>query len=99
MFRFTKQEVFNLASLLSPAIRKQNMKYRYAIPVVVRLACTLLKLSQAATFFICSELFVVGWSIVSMMLRDVVSAINIALRNEIRWPFEESMIEVAHGFQ
>lgn len=99
MFRFTKREIFNLASLLSPTLRKQDTKYRYAIPVVIRLACTLFKLSHAATFLICSELFAVGRSTVSVMLREVVTAINIGLRNEIMWPSGDAVSTVASEFQ
>lgn len=99
MFRLTKQAVFTLANLLSPAIRKKDTKYRLAIPVLVRLACSLFKLSHGASFLICSEMFAVGRSTVSVMLRDVVQAINVAMREQICWPRGEAAQMTAADFQ
>ena len=79
MFRFTKREVFNLAALLSPAIHKQDTKYRLAIHVAMHLACKLFKLSHGASFFISSKMFAMDWNTVSLMLQEVVHAINVAL--------------------
>lgn len=99
MFRFTKRSVFRLASLLAPAICKKDMKYRLAVPVPVRLACVLFKLSHGVNFLICSEMFAVGRSIVSVMLRQVVQVINVSLRNEIQWPWGHDISGIADGFQ
>ena len=41
MFRITKASIFELSDQLWPLIQKQNTKYALAIPVVVRVACTL----------------------------------------------------------
>lgn len=99
MFRFTKRFVFRLSAMLAPAIRKKDTKYRLAVPVAVCLACTLFKLSHGASFLICSELFAVGRSMMSIMLREVVQAINVGLRNEILWPWGDNISEIAGGFQ
>jgi len=72
MFRFSKSGVFRLAALLAPAIRKKDTKYCLAVPVAVRLACTLFKLSHGSSFLIVSELFAVGRSTVSIILRQVI---------------------------
>lgn len=99
MFRFTKRSMFSLAQLLSPSIQKQNTKYCMAVPVIVRLACTLFKLSHGATLLICSELFAVGRSTVSIMLHDVVHAINDLLRAEMKWPSFEQVPSISRDFQ
>lgn len=99
MFRFTKRSIFRLALLLTPAIRKKDIRYHLAVPVVVRLACVLFKLSHGASFLICSEMFAVGRTTVSLMLRQVVQAINVSLRNEIQWPWGENVADIVDGFQ
>lgn len=99
LFRMTKRALLALAQHLAPAIRKKDTRYRAAVPVIVRLACTLFKLSHGATLLICSELFAVGRSTVSIMLRQVVHAINVGLKNEIRWPFGEGIPETEAGFR
>ena len=47
LFRMTKSSVFELSHQLQPLIEKQNTKYRLAIIVIVRVACTLLNLAHA----------------------------------------------------
>ena len=86
LFRMTKSATFALAELLKLAVARQNMKYRLAIPVVVRVACILFKLTHGASLLVCSKMFAVGKSIVNLILRDVVFAINEALRQKIAWP-------------
>jgi hypothetical protein len=85
-FRMTKSVVFKLADMLSPHIRRRNTPYRLAIPIVVRLSCTLFKLAQGASLTICSELFAVGTSTTSSIVHDTICAINIVLRDQIAWP-------------
>jgi hypothetical protein len=84
MFRMTKPAVFALSDLLKPHIQKQDTKYRLAIPVLVRLAVTLFKLTHGTSLFVCSEMFAVGKSTCSSILRDTVRAINVCLRHEIK---------------
>jgi hypothetical protein len=55
--------MFRLADMLAPHIRRHNIRYRLAIPIVVRVYCTLFKLAQGASLAICSELFVLSISI------------------------------------
>ena len=47
------------------------------------MACTLFKLTHGASLFVCSKMFAVGKSTVSLILRDVVFAINEALWHKI----------------
>jgi hypothetical protein len=99
MFRMTKPAVFALSDLLKPHVQKQDTKYHLAIPVLVRIAVTLFKLTHGASLFVCSEMFVVGKSTCSAILRQTVRAINDCLRHEINWPTEERLQEVQRDFQ
>lgn len=93
MFRMTKPSVFALAGVLRPHVEKQDTKFRLAIPVLIRVACTLFKLTHAANFTVCSEMFAIGRSTVSKAIREVVHAINESLRHEILWPSGERLQE------
>ena len=95
----TKSSVFELSHQLRPLIEKQNTKYQLAIPVVVRVACTLLKLAHATNTRMCSELFAIGTSTVSNVVHDTCRAINIALRHEITWPTGNHLIQVQNDFK
>ena len=98
MFRMTKRSIISLFQLVSPVVKKKDTRYQAAVPVTVRVACTLFKLSHGATLLICSELFALGRSTISGILREVVHAINDCLRNEIRWPFGEGIQETVDSF-
>ena len=88
-FRITKKAMFQLAANLQPFIRKQDTKYRRAIPIRVRIVAAIYKLVHRAPLLIVSEFFAIGLSTVSMVLREVVNAINIVFKNEIKWPSRE----------
>jgi hypothetical protein len=98
MFRMTKVVVFSLPDLLQPHVEKQDTKYRLAIPVLIRVACTLFKLTHGASLFICSKMFVVGKNIVSLLLREVVYAINETLRHELKWPSGQTLLDTQVDF-
>lgn len=98
IFRMTKPCVFALAELLRPHVERENTKYRIAIPVLVRVACTLFKLTHGANLTICSEMFAIGRSTVSRVLREVVHAINDTLRHEITWPTGDRLRETQAKF-
>ena len=86
LFRITNSATFALVELLKPAVARQNTKYQLAIPMVVRVACILFKITHDASLFVCSKMFAIGKSAVSLILRDVIFAINEALRQKIAWP-------------
>ena len=98
MFRMTKKAVLSLTKLLVPYIDKRNTNYRLCIPLTMKVACTLFKLCHGTSLLIYSEMFAVGRSSVFHLLRDVVYAINIALKNEIQWPSGEGVPEIAAVF-
>jgi hypothetical protein len=95
----TKPAVFALADLLRLHVQKQDTKYRLTVPVLIRLACTLFKLTHGASLLLCSEMFAVGKSIVSMILREVVNGINEALRHEISWLLGNKLRETQEEFR
>lgn len=94
----TKNSVFTLSELLKPSVEKRNTRYRLAIPVVVRVACTLFKLTHGANLTICSEMYVFGQSTVSKMLREVVYAINDSLKQELKWPTGDKLRDMQEKF-
>lgn len=99
MFRMSKTSVMALADLLKPHVQRQDTKYRLAIPVLIRVACTLFKLAQGASLFICSEMFAIGKSTVSILLREVVNAINDTMGHEITWPRGDRLRDCQTDFQ
>ena len=98
MFRMTKPAVLSLSEVLRPHVQQENTKYRLAIPVLIRVACTLFKLAHGANLTVCSEMFAIGRSTVSVVLRDVVNAINDTLRHEIMWPAGDRLLETEEKF-
>ena len=82
----TKASVFSLTNLLCPHIEKANIWYKLAIPPIVWVACTLFKLCQGASLFLCSKFFAIGTSTASGIIGDVVKTVNKELRHEISSP-------------
>lgn len=81
-------------------MEKEKTRYRLAIPVLIRVACTLFKLAHGANMTVCSEMFAIGRSTVSMVLREVVNAINDTLRHQVMWPSGQRLRETeAKNFQ
>jgi len=79
MFRMIKHSVLFLDGVLIQSIQKRNTNYKLTIPVIVRLSCTFFKLSHGARLFMCNKMFAMDQSTVSIMLQDIVYAINVAL--------------------
>jgi hypothetical protein len=98
-FQTTKRAVFSLAEMLRPQIQRRDTRYRLAIPVLVRVCCTLFKLAQGCSIFICFEFFAVGKTTVSQMLRDTVYAINETLRHKLTWPNGQKLLDCQLRFR
>jgi hypothetical protein len=62
-------------------------------------AVTLFKLIHGTSLFVCSEMFTIGKSTYSAILRQIVRAINDCFRHEINWPTGERLQEVQRDFQ
>jgi hypothetical protein len=98
-FRFTKASVFHISAVVSPHYERQDTTYRKAVPIRVRVACCLYKLVQGSSFLQCSELFAIGKSTVSGVIRDVVQAINVEFRSEIVFPRGNRLATVMGEFK
>ena len=70
---------------LRDAIEKQNTKYMLVVPVEFCDYCCMYKLAQGANFLACSEKFTIGRSTVSLVIHEVVGAINSVYNSVIRW--------------
>ena len=66
--------------------------------VLVHVACTLFKLTHGASLFICSKMFAVGKSTMSLILREVVCAINNTLHHEFIWPARQRIGQIQANF-
>jgi hypothetical protein len=67
-------------------IQKRDTHYRLAVPVEVRVCATLYKLAQGVNILSCNEKFAIGKSTVSVVIREVVGALNNIFGDLIRWP-------------
>ena len=54
LFRMTEKVVFALVDMLRSQIEWQDTKYHLTLPVVVRVAYTLFKLTHGASLLVCS---------------------------------------------
>lgn len=99
MSNFRKRAVFTLADILKPHVQKRDTRYRLVIPVIIQVACTLFKLPQGASFLICSEMFVVGTSTISKMLRETMYAINDVFCHEKAWLAGQKLLKTEHAFK
>lgn len=98
-FRMPKETVLNLCRRLAPRIKKQDTRYRYAIPVEIRVTATLYKLAHGATVLTCSELFAIGRATVSQVIREVCEAICAEFGDLISWPRGPKMLAVMEEFR
>jgi hypothetical protein len=97
-----KGSVADMCYRLRAVVQKQNTKYRLAVPVEVRVCCCLYKLAQGANFLACSEKFAIGRSTVSLVIREVVSAINRVYNHALQWPrgaqMQQTMLDFKHWY-
>jgi hypothetical protein len=62
-------------------------------------ACAFYKLAQGCNFLNCIELFVVGQSTISLVLRKVITTFNVVFKNLISRPYGNKMEMVMQGFK
>jgi hypothetical protein len=94
-----KSSVAEICFKLRDAIAKHDTNYRIAVPVEIRVCCCLYKLAHAVNLLTCSEMFAIGHSTVGLVIREVVSAINLLYSGTIRWPRGQEMHEVMTDFK
>ena len=106
MFRMIKASVYKKQNIYLSFLtnygllyKKQNTRYCLAIPIVISVVCTLLKLAHDANMWICSKLFAIGSSTVLSVVHDICRAINIGLCHEIVWPTGTLLLLVQNDFK
>ena len=77
---------------LRPLIARQNTNYREAVCVEAHIACALYKLVNGVSLLTCSEMFGIGVSTASLVLKEVVLAITIVYKDMISWTAGERML-------
>lgn len=95
----TKNTLFDIANQLKLWIQNQDTKYCLAILVERHVACAIYKLAQSINLFICNELFVVGRSIVFLIIWEVIITSNIVFSKMITWSFGPKMDVVIKLFK
>jgi hypothetical protein len=73
--------------------------YRFAIPIEVRVACVIHKLSHGSNMLTCNELFAIGTSTVGFVIHEVVKVVNIMFKSLITWPMGLKMEDVMLEFK
>lgn len=99
LFLIIKASVFRLSKFLRPHIQRQNIIYRLAILVMIRVSYTLLKLAQGSSMQLCSKLFAFGTSTMSSIIQGTCHAINVVLRHEITRPIGARLVQTEHEFK
>jgi hypothetical protein len=73
--------------------------YKFAIPIEVKVACAIHKLSHGSTMLTCNELFVIDRSTVGLVICEVVKDMNIMFKSLIAWPMGPKMGDVMLEFK
>ncbi len=68
---------------LKHRMEKKNLKFRCAVVVSIKVACFLYKLAHAVEYLQCNKLFVIGKSIVHLILWEFVDAVNAIFKNQL----------------
>jgi hypothetical protein len=63
-----KQYVLTISRILRPHLQRKETCYRNVVPIVVKVACALYKLTQGASLLHCSEMFAIGKWIVCLAI-------------------------------
>ncbi len=78
---------------------KTHTKYRKVVLVEIWISCVIYEVVHGVNVLICSELFMVGKSIVSLVLHEFVSIVNHVCKNLICWPKIRTMKIVMEEFK
>jgi hypothetical protein len=71
---------------LVPKLSNENTWYMLVILVEVHITCVLYRLTQRCNLVVCSNLFIVGQSIVSLVIKQIITTINLTFNKLIYWP-------------
>ncbi len=95
----TKSILFKTVNKLSPLLLKHDTQYKNGIIIEIKVSCIIYKLVHGDNFFVCSELFVIGKSIMLLVLHEVVTIVNVIFRKLISWLIGAKMQVVMHDFK
>ena len=98
-FRMSKSTFLYLCDEIRSTVERQDTILRKAVPTDKRVALTLWFLATGADFRTIAHLFGVSKSTVSVVVRDVSSAILQLLPRYIRFPTGDALKEVVAGFK
>jgi hypothetical protein len=82
----TKEVVFQITENLQPTIKLKDTKYKFVIPIGIRVAYSFFKLAHGANYLQCNELFMIGKSYINMVLHEFVFVMNVVFKIQICWP-------------
>jgi hypothetical protein len=91
----------NLCRELAPALLKVGSKLNAALPLQLKVAAVVYKLAHGVTNPVISDMFGIGTSTVSGILRDFVRAVLLILKPKyVNWPSTNAALqELAQGFE
>ncbi len=93
-FQVSKSFVRQLIHKLNHKLAKKNTKFKCALHVDIRVACSLYKLMHTSKHIHCSELFTIRKSTVHFILWDFIHVVNPILNNQIRWAEGYHMLHI-----
>ena len=94
-----KASIAKICYRLRDSIEKMNTNYRLVVSIEVCICACLYKLAHACNLLTCSKNFEIGRSIVGLVLREVVRAINVVYKGVIQWPEGDDMRQVMLDFK
>ena len=104
-FQMSRKSFEELCQLIGPSIVKQNIRFRNAVPVEKKIACTLYYLSDECRMRKIANAFSMGKSTASKVIREVCKSISINLPCLIKLPNTINKVNemiskfyLAHGF-
>jgi hypothetical protein len=95
----SKESVFHVSEILRPQIQRKDTKFSFAIPPIVKVVVTLYKLCQGTLLLVYFEQFAIGKSIVCVALCDIIRAINIEFREQMKFLSGNHLLDVMCEFK
>jgi hypothetical protein len=89
-----KSFVKQLIQKLKHKMVKKNTKFKCALHVNIKVACSLYKLMHTSKYIHCNEIFTIRKSIVHLILWDFIHVVNHVLKNQIQWAKGDHMLHI-----
>jgi hypothetical protein len=97
-FRVNRNFVSHLTIKLKHFMQKDT-KYRFVIPIGIRVACSSYKLAHGAKCLHCRELFVIGKLIIHLVLQEFVCFVNVVSKIRFNGQNRKTWPKINEGFQ